>query len=61
MRQHLILTSNIDAESSNFIDGPKKKCSTLWPDVVIQKSERVTSRKINEMQISQEPLQIWKI
>ena len=60
MRQHLILTSNIDAESSNFIDGPKK-CSTLWPDVVIQKSERVTSRKINEMQISQEPLQIWKI
>ena len=39
----------------------QKKCSTLWPDVVIQKSERVTSRKINEMQISQEPLQIWKI
>ena len=60
MRQHLILTSNIDAESSNFIDGPKKG-SNLWPGVVIQKSERVTSRKINEMQISQEPLQIWKI
>ena len=42
MRQHLILTLNFDAESSNFIDGPKKN-SNLWPGVVIQKSERVTS------------------
>ena len=60
MRQHLILTSNIDAESSNFMDGTKKK-STLWPGVAIQKFERITSRKITKMQISQEPLQIWKI
>ena len=42
------------------MDGPKK-CSTLWPGVVIPKFERVTSRKITKMQISQEPLQIWKI